>query len=278
MTEASLQEARPDTYEGYRQQHDRKLRKLGEQFQQASNIVDLRSAWIESELVNNIAGYVSEGTFDEFRDGVREKFAELGIDWEANDERVQMLKEALESGEPPDQHGGVEMGYHSKVGHHLYRLISGCDPTAKEGLRLKPLESLNAKPHSIQERALAYTSSDEYTIWHRFPRKAARTVTDPTSPFWGFGIKTDTWPMGSGGAGAGPNISLWMPTGLIPREEIIRTEESGSSQSFMKDNPHYTPRRICVQSLSLGHRDPGSRQVDTNSSLVGQFLESIKTD
>ncbi len=266
------------SYEDYLKEHNDKLQSFTEKIQDSQNIIDLRTAWMENGLVNQIAGYVDKEVFDSFQSSVTRKLTELEINWDSDDERIQMLKEALAHGEEPSDQGTVEMGWHSNVSSHLYRFLTACDPSVQEGLRLLPMEDLTPEQLRIRKKALEFTASDEYTIPDRFPRKAARRITDPTSPFWGFSFKTDTWPINFGGHGSGPNIYLWMPTGLVSKQDIIDTTERGYEKSGMEKDPYYFPRSIIVQSLHLGYRDPGSRQVDTESGMVKKFLDTIEVE
>lgn len=260
---------RPDTYEGYQAEHDGQLLSFAERMKNAQNVCDLRQAWSECPLVNSIAGYVSEGAHRSFTETAVRTLERMGIDLSSSDERVARLINAMKAS-VPDEHGSYHHGLHDPEMTGIYRVISGCDPTRETGLRLRELAELVDKPIGIERAAMSFTEADEYTVAHRFPRKASRIVTDPKSPHWGFGVYTDTWPGPSN-----KNIYLYMPTGLTTRDEILRTESS-TDRGWMERNPLYVPRQIDVQSLHLGDRDHGSRQVDTSNGLVSQFVDSIK--
>ena len=201
-----------------------------------------------------------------------EVLARLGVDPEVDDERVDHLLRAIETAQVDDL-GSYSDGLHSPVMTGFYRIISACDPEVEGKLALRAPQVLVDKVlPGLREVALEFTDGEEYTEPSRFPVKAEHTVTDPASPFWGFGISTDTHP----GWGL-ESVYVRMPSGLTTGDEILRTAGDVGSDSFLKDDLRYFPREIIVQGIQVGRVSSFTRQVDTDGGLVADFIDLVKS-
>jgi hypothetical protein len=159
----------------------------------------------------------------------------------------------------------------------IHRILSGSRQTSGGKLGLQPLEELSESDLSWRFKGVAtdYTADEQYTTPHRFPRKAFRAVTDPTSEFWGCAVDTDTWP--DEGYRGGPNMTLWIPTGRLKSDSLASVSPGvsgfGSASDVMKGDVSDVPSVVIAQSIQLGQRDTFRTPVDTSSGFVRRFLD-----
>ena len=279
----------PKTLEGYIKDHERQVGEFLDKVDASKNVIDLRNAWMDTPLLSNIAGYVSEAGFQQTGERILSNLRRLGLDPDSDDERMRFIKQEIERAPDAARERAVlagyksargegpltiEMGLHSSVSTALYRVISGCSPEVSDGLQLATQETLVGKPLSgFRDAAFRYTQGMQQEIPHRFGRKGSRVNVDPGSKFWGFSVYTDTWP-GNGRE----NIYMYMPSGLILAREVRRVtpDRYGTkTQEYINSNDPAAPRSIEVQGLHLGERDMDTINVDTESGLVSQFLAQI---
>jgi hypothetical protein len=220
-------------------------------------------------------------------DAVIAKCFQFGLDMDnTEDQRIAGIRrgrEAIEQGDKfgPGRHHPTDRP--ETVFLSAYdRLLSAIDTRSDTRLQLLPQTELVRKTlfHELAASALRFTSADQYTErYTSYPRKAARMVTDVTSPFWHFGMRTDDHPGKQFGSdGRGPNVGVWMPTGCITDESVMGLEQTASqtNQTWQQTTASgHIPTSIAVQSLRMGVPDR-HEQLDTTDGLVKAFLEYAK--
>ena len=217
-----------DRYEHYRAEHDAQLTEFAEKIEQARDVVDLRVAWMECPLVSASGAYVSTEAHTKFTQAIVETFARLGIDPEVEDERLDYLMHAFET-VSPDGLGSYADDLYSPIMTGFYLIIAACDPTVEGKLELRQPQQLVEKAiPGLREIALEFTNGPDFASGNLIPVKARHTVTDPKSPYWGFGLSTNTY------TGVGHEfVNVYMPTGLTTSSELIRTASSAQGPEFL---------------------------------------------
>jgi hypothetical protein len=267
------------TYEGYMEQTSHSVDAFVERTKQATSLFDLRTVWDEGGEIGRGLGTVSETQFKGMMASIREKLTTMGLDFSVADDRLQMflacerdMKTAMRAGIKLDTY---DVGMHSEALNAYYRILTACDIQSPDRLQLLPIESLLPVDYTaaLSDVGLSYTDDEQYTIPHRFPRKASHRVTDVRSPFWGCDIFTDTWP-----GYRHENMYLWIPSGRVNNQALAAGSRKSNGERYTAEHPLYMPKDILVQGLQLGERDRSMIQIDTSSGFVGKFLESVKQE
>jgi hypothetical protein len=254
-----------DSQEVHQLDNESKLENFSERLNKSDNLKDLRLAWQEIGIGDDLAGYVGAAAHEKFNETLRQTIERLGIDLNLDDERVVELSEAMSSA-GPDKFGRYEYGLHSPTMTAFYRILTGCDVEVQTGLKLKPLEALVEKSiPNLGRVAMEYTKDNEYSKPSYYPRKAGRSEINIESPFWGFVVSTDSYP--------GTHVSIHVPTGLIAKTELINLESSSFGKKHISENP--TQRRFCAQLVLEERLNYPSIKLDTSSGSVANFVKSI---
>jgi hypothetical protein len=211
----------------------------------------------------------------------------VGFDLEDTDPRAVRFSSALKGLRDyiaSDRHaGGMVRHPEVFVKYSLLRLLSAADAHSPDRAQLLPQQPLVERvlTHQLQAVALLYTEPNEFTVRHRYPRKAGRTVTDPKSEFWGFQIHTDDFIGKSYGRdGYGPNVSITMPTGRILDASLTEYAKTPSADTGLdaEELKHgVVPAKIHPQAIRLGVADKMHAQLDTTDGQVQQFLDHVAT-
>jgi hypothetical protein len=272
-----------------------------QQIAASRSLSDLRRAWNETDALvswqreptGSVADYAALGKT------ARAKFSELGLDFSSGDERIRYFNEAFahfEAGEA-ETAGGADSGdmtpivKRSKALGAIHMLLSGTRQGESGRLELIPPEDVvELHSRSLTDRFISvagdYTKGDEFTTsstWdepnprHRY-REARRFVTDPSSEFWGCGVRTSKYEMRHSKE-VGETMELFIPTGRLKVESL----ESESPLVGMVDFIQYRaefggeiPRTIIAHKMEGNTVHEQHPNLDTSTQFVKRFVEYME--
>lgn len=247
---------------------------------------DLRAAYDNHKDGNPISS-ASKDSIIRLAETATNKLAQLGLDFaDASDERIAGYQDSL--GVIYNSDGFHDHRYHPTEQPEViwlsryHRILSAFDVTSPDEVRLMPQTALTRVLlfSEIEDAALLFTEGEEYARPHRYPRKAGRHIDDPKSEFWNYGIATDDYPGKSFGVdGAGPNVWVWAPTGVVTDASVkaLKQFDYMTNQTWQATTAQgYVPERMVAQTMRMGVMQPATDQVDTLDGHVAKFLEQAK--
>ncbi len=245
--------------------------------QSAQNAVDLRAGWTPDHI--QAFSQANEGDQNQIADTIVRRLGYLGLDTEdAFDDRMTGLAAGVAALQESKQNAHPVTAVMSAYD----RILKGLNPATTSQLELVPAQGLGTHDIAIDESVIDFTWPEQYTK-ERFmgdTRIAERTVSDITSPYWGFSVMTDTRNGRFFHEEHGPSIRISVPTGQLALSGVAHAVAKVSDRSALAVlSGDYMPDKVTVQTVpASGYGSEAHKnriQLDTPNLVVASFLKDV---